>query len=73
VCLLVQAAAKEPPAAPREPSKPVVYPNKEAAKEAFKQLLQVSTLAHVLYSTFYYCSIHYCSALSAIIEPVWCT
>lgn len=28
---------------PREPVKPVVYPNKEAAKEAFKQLLQVST------------------------------
>lgn len=37
-----QAAAKDtrPPAAPKEPAKPIVYPNKEAAKEAFKQLLQ---------------------------------
>jgi pre-mRNA-processing factor 40 len=36
------AAAKDPgpSAAPKEPQKPIVYPNKEAAKEAFKQLLQ---------------------------------
>lgn len=47
VCCLWCCAAqgsKQPAAAPvvpKEPVKPVVYPNKEAAKEAFKQLLQV--------------------------------
>jgi hypothetical protein len=38
---------KEAAAAPvvhKEPVKPVVYANKEAAKEAFKQLLQVRTM-----------------------------
>jgi hypothetical protein len=29
-----------PAAPPREPVKPVIYPNKEAAKDAFKQLLR---------------------------------
>jgi hypothetical protein len=43
--LCAQAGGKDasaaPAAPPREPSKPVIYPNKEAAKEAFKQLLLV--------------------------------
>lgn len=35
------AAAAAALAAREQPSKPIVYPNKEAAKEAFRQLLQV--------------------------------
>lgn len=58
-CLLcAQAGGKDAAAAapvvPREPSKPVVYPNKEAAKEAFKQLLLVR-----LTLTLTFCSVDF--------------